>query len=93
MTTNLRGEADLSFSMTLPTSNHKYSLTLHLTTKYIQAIIDHPICKQDFAFIEFGAIDSTKFELRYKETSETRFFIAVPEFVSRYLFLNFAKFE
>ena len=27
------------------------------------------------------------------KTSETRFFIAVPEFVSRYLFLNFAKFE
>ena len=29
----------------------------------------------------------------YYSTSETRFFIAVPEFVSRYLFLNFAKFE
>ena len=29
----------------------------------------------------------------YKHTSETRFFIAVPEFVSRYLFLNFAKFK
>ena len=32
-------------------------------------------------------------QVTYRLTSETRFFIAVPEFVSRYLFLNFAKFE